>query len=68
MQGRYPNFLAGLSSLLGDTAKSEEEIRLALGVEKRQLKGWLIDAIKDGFFEKQKKPVRYMLQRQQSFC
>lgn len=61
-------FLGRLPLLLGDTAKSDEEIRLALGLEKGQIKVWLTAAVEQGHLEKRNKPVRYALPRQQALC
>jgi len=66
--GTFQDFLASLPLLLGDAAKSDEEIRLALGLEKAQFKAWLAAAVEQGLIEKQKKPVRYALPRQQALC
>lgn len=64
----FQDFLARLSLLLGEAAKSDEEIRLALGLEKGQIKVWLAAAVEQGFLEKRKKPVSYALLRQQALC
>lgn len=64
----FQDFVAKLPSLLGDTAKSDEEIRHALGLEKGQIKVWLATAAEQGLLEKRKKPVSYALPRQQSLC
>lgn len=64
----FQDFLARLPLLLGDAAKSDEEIRLALGLEKGQIKVWLATAVENGFLEKRKKPVSYALPRQQALC
>jgi len=64
----FQDFLARLSLLLGEAAKSDEEIRLALGLEKGQIKVWLAAAVEQGFLEKRKKPVSYALPRQQALC
>lgn len=64
----FPDFLARLPLLLGEAAKNGEEIRLALGVEKGQLKAWLATAVEQGFLEKRKNPVRYELPKQRTLC
>jgi predicted Rossmann fold nucleotide-binding protein DprA/Smf involved in DNA uptake len=64
----FQDFLARLPLLLGKAAKNDEEIRLALGLEKGQLKVWLAAAVEQGFLEKRKKPVCYALTRQQALC
>jgi DNA processing protein len=64
----FRDFLAKLPSLLGDAAKTDEEIRHALGLEKGQLKVWLAAAVEQGFLEKRKKPVSYAQPRQQALC
>ncbi|MHB1618810.1 MAG: DNA-processing protein DprA [Sulfuricella sp.] len=64
----FQDFLARLPLLLGEAAKSDEEIRLALGLEKGQLKVWLAAAVEQGFLEKRNKPVSYALPRQQALC
>ncbi len=64
----FQDFLARLPSLLGDAAKTDKEIRHALGLEKNQLKVWLAAAVEQGFLEKRKKPVSYALPRQQALC
>lgn len=64
----FQDFLARLPLLLGEAAKSDEEIRLALGLEKGQLKVWLAAAVAQGFLEKRKKPVSYALPRQKALC
>lgn len=63
-----PVFLQRLPGLLGTTAKTEEEIRLALGLEKTQLKIWLAAAIESGIIEKLTRPVAYRLVVQGSLC
>ena len=64
----FQDFLARLPLLLGEAAKNDEEIRLALGLEKRQLKAWLAAAVEQGLLEKRKKPVSYALPSQQALC
>lgn len=64
----FQDFLARLPLLLGETAKNDEEIRLALGLEKGQVKVWLATAVEQGLLEKRKKPVSYALPRQQALC
>lgn len=64
----FRDFLARLPLLLGEAAKNDEEIRLALGLEKGQLKAWLAAAVEQGFLEKRKSPVRYALPRQRTLC
>lgn len=64
----FQDFLARLPLLLGEAAKNDEEIRLALGLEKGQLKVWLAAAVEQGVLEKRKKPVSYALSRQKALC
>lgn len=64
----FPVFLERLPSVLGTTSKTEEEIRVALGLEKSQVKAWLATAVADGRVEKLKKPVAYTLPKQKSLC
>lgn len=64
----FPIFLARISVLLETGAKSDEEIRSALGLEKAQSKFWLAEAVSQGRVEKTKKPVSYALPKQQSLC
>jgi predicted Rossmann fold nucleotide-binding protein DprA/Smf involved in DNA uptake len=64
----FQDFIAKLPTLLGEAAKSDEEIRHALGLEKGQLRVWLAAAVEQGLLEKRKKPVSYALPRQQALC
>lgn len=64
----YSDFSKKLVILLTGSALSEEEIALRLFIEKSQAKVWLKRACEAGLVEKQKKPVRYGLGRQSSFC
>lgn len=64
----FQDFLNKLTSLLREEAKNEEGIRLALGLEKGQAKGWLSKAVELGFLEKRKRPVCYALSRQKTLC
>lgn len=64
----YADFRARLALLLGGGALSEEEISARLCIEKSQAKVWLKRASEAGLVEKQKKPVRYSLGRQDSLC
>lgn len=64
----FPIFLARISILLATGAKSDEEIRAALGLEKVQSKSWLAAAVSQGHVEKTKKPVSYVLPKQRSLC
>ncbi|HPB90407.1 MAG TPA: DNA-processing protein DprA [Rugosibacter sp.] len=64
----FQDFLARLPLLLGEAAKNDEEIRLALGLEKGQVKVWLAAAVEQGLLEKRKRPVSYALPRQQALC
>lgn len=64
----FQDFLTRLRLVLGEGAKNDEEIRLALGLEKGQLKVWLAAAVEQGYLEKRKKPVSYALPRQQALC
>lgn len=63
-----PVFLERLSAVLGSTSKTEDEIRLALGLEKAQVKAWLAVAVSDGRVKKLKQPVAYALPKQKSLC
>ena len=63
-----PVFLERLSVVLRATSKTEEEIRVALGLEKSQVKAWLATAVSDGHIEKLKKPIAYALSKQKSLC
>ena len=62
----FPLFMEQLALVLGAGTKTEEEVRLALGLEKSQLKTWLAAAVAAGGVEKQKKPVAYSLPKQKS--
>lgn len=62
----FPLFMEQLALVLGVGTKTEEEVRLALGLEKSQLKTWLAAAVAAGSVEKQKKPVAYSLPKQKS--
>ena len=64
----FQAFMDRLPVLLKDGAKTDEEIRLALGLEKGQAKTWLASAVSSGFLEKRKKPVSYALVRQITLC
>ncbi|PZU51920.1 MAG: DNA-processing protein DprA [Thauera sp.] len=64
----FQDFVARLPLLLGKEAKTDEDIRLALGLEKGQLKVWLAAAVEQGLLEKRKKPVSYALPRQKALC
>jgi hypothetical protein len=64
----FQDFLTRLRQVLGEAAKNDEEVRLALGLEKGQLKVWLAAAVEQGYLEKRKKPVSYALPRQQALC
>ena len=64
----FPVFLEQLAVFLGDTAKSDEEIRIAFGLEKQQAKAWLADAVGKGYLLKLKKPVAYTLSKQALLC
>lgn len=64
----FQDFLDKLSLLLREEAKNGEAIRLALGLDKGQVKVWLATAVEQGFLEKRKKPVSYILARQQTLC
>lgn len=61
-------FLERLSVLLEHGAKTDEEIRIALGLEKSQVKAWLAAAVSRGGVQKLKKPVMYALPKQKSLC
>lgn len=63
-----PVFLDRLSAILGSTTKTEDEIRVALGLEKSQVKSWLTVAVSSGCVEKLKKPVSYTLPKQKILC
>lgn len=64
----YVDFSSKLEVLLREGALSEEEIAIRLCIEKGQAKVWLKRAGDAGFVEKQKRPVRYGLGRQNSLC
>jgi|SRR3989338_459298 len=64
----FQDFLSKLNLLLRDETKNEEGIRLALGLEKGQTKGWLSKAVELGLLEKRKRPVCYALPRQKTLC
>lgn len=64
----FPVFLERISILLATRPKTEEEIRVELGLEKSQTKTWLAEAVSQGLVEKTKKPVLYALPKQQSLC
>lgn len=64
----FPIFLTRISILLATGAKSDEEIRSALGLEKAQSRCWLAEAVSQGYVEKTKKPVSYALPKQRSLC
>lgn len=64
----FQDFLSKLTLLLKEEAKNEEGIRLALGLKKGQIKGWLSKAVELGLIEKRKRPVCYVLPRQKSLC
>lgn len=64
----YGDFSAKLVTLLTGAALSEEDIALRLFIEKSQAKVWLKRACEAGLVEKQKKPVRYVISRQDSLC
>jgi predicted Rossmann fold nucleotide-binding protein DprA/Smf involved in DNA uptake len=64
----FRDFLDKLNLLLQDEAKNEEGIRLALGLEKKQAKGWLDKAVELGLLEKRKRPACYVLPRQKTLC
>lgn len=64
----FPLFLERLPIVLGAGSKTEEEIRVALGLEKSQVKAWLAAAVSTGCVEKLKKPIAYALPKQKSLC
>jgi predicted Rossmann fold nucleotide-binding protein DprA/Smf involved in DNA uptake len=64
----FQDFISKLTPLLREETKNEEGIRLALGLEKKQTKGWLSKAVELGLLEKRKKPVSYTLPRQKTLC
>ena len=64
----FPVFLEQLAVFLGDTAKSDEEIRIAFGLEKQQAKAWLADAVAKGHLLKLKNPTAYTLSKQALLC
>lgn len=61
-------FLERLPLVLGAGSKTEEEIRVALGLEKSQVRAWLAAAVADGRVDKLKKPVAYAIPKQRSLC
>ena len=64
----FQAFLERVAVLLETGARTEEELRVALGLEKSQSKVWLAEAVSQGRVEKLKKPVSYALPQQQSLC
>jgi len=64
----FPVFLQRLTAFLGSTSKTDVEIRIALGLEKSQVKIWLVAAVSGGHVEKLKRPVVYSLPKQKSLC
>lgn len=64
----YADFSAKLAPLLSEKALSEEEIATQLGIEKSQAKAWLTRATEAGLVEKLKRPVRYAMGCNSSFC
>lgn len=64
----FPVFLERLPVVLRSGSKTEEEIRVELGLGKPQVKEWLAVAVSDGRVEKLKKPVAYALPKQKSLC
>lgn len=64
----FQAFLERMPVLLKDAAKTDEEIRIALGLEKGQTKAWLAAAVERGHLEKRKRPVAYALPRQKTLC
>ncbi len=64
----FQSFLDRLSLLLQAEPKNEEAIRLALGLEKGQVKVLLTKALELGYLEKHKRPVYYTLSRQKPLC
>jgi len=64
----FPVFLQRLIVFLGSASRTDEEIRMALGLEKSQVKVWLAAAVSGGHVEKLKKPVTYFLPKQKSLC
>ena len=64
----FQAFLERVAVLLETGAKTEEELRVALGLEKSQSKVWLAEAVSQGRVEKLKKPVSYALPKQQTLC
>lgn len=64
----FQAFLERVALLLGTGAKTDEELRVALGLEKSQIKVWLAEAVSHGQVERLKKPVSYALPKQQPLC
>lgn len=64
----FPVFLQRLIVFLGSASRTEEEIRIALGLERSQVKVWLAAAVSGEHVEKLKKPVVYALPKQKSLC
>jgi hypothetical protein len=64
----FPVFLQRLIVFLGSASRTDEEIRIALGLERSQVKVWLAAAVSGGHVEKLKKPVVYALPKQKSLC
>lgn len=67
-QDMFADFQGRLSSVVGESLKSLEEIQLALGLEKSQAKVWIQIAVERGLLEKHAKPTRYSIRRQSSLC
>jgi predicted Rossmann fold nucleotide-binding protein DprA/Smf involved in DNA uptake len=64
----FPVFLERLSAVLGPAARTEEEIRVALGLNKSQVKIWLAAAVSDAKVVKLKKPIAYAMPKQKTLC
>lgn len=67
-QDMFADFLRKLPRILADTAKTPDEIQVALGLEKGQVKAWLGVACERGVVEKHGKPTSYSLRRQTTLC
>lgn len=64
----FQAFLERVALILETGAKTDEELRVALGLERSQIKVWLADAVSQGRVAKLKKPVSYAMSKQKSLC
>lgn len=63
----YDDFVSKLTLILSRKALTEEEVAVALSLEKGQTKVWLKRTVESGRVEKLKKPIRYALTQQTPF-